>query len=138
MWPCQRSLDELQLLLLCSTWCCIYSSFSSAGLKAAANYKQTLRLALDASKCFTLVVRHDCDLCCCCPPGSGRRVGENCEQTWALLKPVTKLTRYMSKRGHREGLDDALLISDDKLQDSVAMVTQHKACLNKLGENGDF
>jgi hypothetical protein len=42
----------------------------------------------------------------------------------------------MSKRGYLEGLDDALLlISDDKLQDSVAvMITQHTACLKKLGE----
>jgi len=61
-------------------------------------------------------------LCCCyCPPGAGRRVGENCEQTWALVRPVTKLTRYMAKQGYLEGLDDTLLlISEDKLQDSAA------------------
>ena len=53
-----------------------------------------------------------------------------------MLRPVTKLTRYMSKQGYLDGLDDALLlICEDKLQDSaVAMVAQHKACLKKLGE----
>ena len=77
---------------------------------------------------------------CCCSKllrlGSGRRVGECCEQTWALLRPVTKLTRYMTKQGYLEGLDDALLlISDDKLQYSVAaLVTQHAACAKKIGE----
>jgi hypothetical protein len=45
----------------------------------------------------------------------------------------------MAKPGYYEGLDDALLlISDDKLQDSVAaMVAQHTACLKKYGEQCD-
>lgn len=42
----------------------------------------------------------------------------------------------MAKQGYLEGLDDALLlISEDKLQDSVAaQVAQHTTCLKKLGE----
>lgn len=68
--------------------------------------------------------------------GSGRRVGETCEQTWSLVVPTTKLTRYMSKANYLDCLDDALLvISDDKLGSSVTFfVSQHSAAVKKLGE----
>lgn len=69
-------------------------------------------------------------------PGSGRRVGENCEQLWAQLRPLTKLTRYMSKDNYLFVLDDALLlVADDKMGAFVAfMHGQAQAINKKLGE----
>jgi hypothetical protein len=68
--------------------------------------------------------------------GSGRRVGENMEQFWALVRAVMKLTRYMTKQGYTLGLDDVMLqIADDKLLEFVQSVLgAHKACLKKLGK----
>jgi hypothetical protein len=87
-------------------------------------------------------------LCCCCAAvdaaaaavhlqtGSGRRVGENCEHLWALLRAVLKLARYMGKRRYLAALETALqLISDDKLQAIIqTMVDMDAACRKKLGE----
>lgn len=72
-------------------------------------------------------------LCSC--TGSGRRVGENCEQLWAQLRPVTKHTRYMSKDNYVFVLDDALLlVADEKMGSFVAFLcNQHKANKKKLG-----
>ena len=68
--------------------------------------------------------------------GSGRRVGENMEQFWALVRAVMKLTRYMTKQGYTLGLDDVMLqIADDKLLEFVqSVLSAHKACLKKLGK----
>lgn len=69
--------------------------------------------------------------------GSGRRVGENCEHTWAAVRPVTKFTRYMGKRRYLTALDTAFqLLSEDKLDGFVAaMVAAHAACIKKLGKH---
>ena len=63
-------------------------------------------------------------------------MGENCEHTWAAVRPVTKLTRYMGKRRYLAALDTAFqLLSEDKLEGFVAaMVASHAACIKKLGE----
>jgi hypothetical protein len=68
--------------------------------------------------------------------GSGRRVGENCEHTWAAVRAVTKLTRYMGKRRYLAALDTAFqLLSEDKLEGFIAaMVASRAACIKKLGE----
>jgi hypothetical protein len=68
--------------------------------------------------------------------GSGRRVGENCEQLWALLRPLLKLTRYMGKDNYLFVLDDALvLIAEDKIDGFVTfMQEQEEAAKKKLGE----
>lgn len=62
-------------------------------------------------------------------------MGENCEQLWAQLRPVTKHTRYMSKDNYVFVLDDALLlIAGDKLGSFVAfMRDQEQALKKKLG-----
>lgn len=78
-------------------------------------------------------------LCALCPSfvraGSGRRVGENCEHTWAAVRPITKLTRYMGKRRYLASLDTAFqLLSEDKLEGFVAAAAaSHAACIQKLG-----
>lgn len=76
--------------------------------------------------------RFDCDA----HAGAGRRVGENCEQLWALLRALLKLTRYMTKDAYIFCLDDALLlIADDKLQHFIDFATQQQAAMEeKLGE----
>ena len=68
--------------------------------------------------------------------GSGRRVGENCEHLWALLRPLLKLTRYMGKDNYLFVLDDALvLIAEDKIDGFVTfMQEQEEAAKKKLGE----
>jgi len=41
--------------------------------------------------------------------GTGRRVGENCEQLWAdVCKPIAGLTRFMGKANYHDFIDDAL------------------------------
>lgn len=68
--------------------------------------------------------------------GTGRRVGENCEQLWALLRPVMKVLRYAAKQGYLDGLDLCLvLISADKLQDAAELnVAAERACHKKLSK----
>lgn len=68
--------------------------------------------------------------------GSGRRVGETCEQTWAEVKPVTTLTRYMSKGHYLDCIDDAFFYLTLAKQRSFVlfMVQQHKSATKKLGE----
>lgn len=68
-------------------------------------------------------------------PGSGRRVGENCEHLWAQVRPLTKLTRYVSKDNYLFVLDDALLlVADDKISSFVVfMRDQAQAIKKKLG-----
>ena len=63
-----------------------------------------------------------------CAAGSGRRVGENCEQLWAQLRPLLKLTRYMTTDAYLQCLDDALLlVADGKISDFVAFMMQQQA-----------
>jgi len=75
-------------------------------------------------------------MCFCSTAGAGRRVGENCVQLWALLRPLLKLTRYMTKDAYIFCLDDALLlVAEDKLQNFVEFMTQQRADMEKkLGE----
>ena len=40
--------------------------------------------------------------------GAGRRVGEQSEQFWAHLKPLTSRQRYMAQCHRRDFLDDAV------------------------------
>ena len=67
--------------------------------------------------------------------GAGRRVGENCEQLWAELKPLTHITWYMAKPNYLDSIDAGLsYIAESKLEDFVAtMVTQEKHTRAKLG-----
>lgn len=65
-----------------------------------------------------------------CAAGSGRRVGENCEQLWAQLRPLLKLTRYMTKDAYFFCLDDALLlVAEGKLSSFVQFMTQQQAAM---------
>lgn len=75
---------------------------------------------------------------CLATAGAGRRVGENCEQTWALARPVMKLTRFYGKAAYLATLDDALLlITEDKLSDFIPlMVAAARAAGKKLGKAG--
>jgi hypothetical protein len=68
--------------------------------------------------------------------GSGRRVGETCEQTWAELKPLTTVTRYMSKGHYLDCIDDAFFYLTLRKQRGFVlfMVQQHKNATKKLGE----
>lgn len=63
-------------------------------------------------------------------------MGENCEQLWALLRPLLKLTRYMTKDAYIFCLDDALLlVAEGRLQHFIKFTTQQQAALEKkLGE----
>jgi hypothetical protein len=77
----------------------------------------------------------NCFVCCA---GSGRRVGECCEQTWALVRPTTKVLRYATKQGYMDGLELSLLgICDDKLPDAPqSNIAAERVCQQKLGEFG--
>lgn len=63
-------------------------------------------------------------------------MGENCEQLWAMLRPLLKQTRYMTKDGYVFCIDDALLlIADNKLGSFVPFMKQlQQAAAEKLGE----
>lgn len=63
-------------------------------------------------------------------------MGENCEQLWALLRPLLKLTRYMTKDAYIFCLDDALLlVAEGRLQRFIESTTQQQAALEeKLSE----
>ena len=69
--------------------------------------------------------------------GSGRRVGENCEQLWAQLRPLLKLTRYMTRDAYIFCLDDALLlVAEGKLESFVQFMTrQQEAMEAKLSKS---
>jgi hypothetical protein len=72
----------------------------------------------------------------CVAAGSGRRVGENCEQLWAQMRPLYKLTRYMTDHAYLGTLDDALvLVADGKMQGCVdSMKQQRDAMQRKLSK----
>lgn len=68
--------------------------------------------------------------------GAGRRVGETCEQTWADIKPVTNITRFMGKARFQDSIDFTFLnLATSKEAGFVAfMLGQHKSATKKLGE----
>lgn len=85
----------------------------------------------DLLKCVTCLAL----LSVCNAAGSGRRVGENCEHLWAQLRPLLKLTRYMSTDNYVFVLDDALLLIAEEKMSSFAtfMTEQERATHKKLG-----
>jgi hypothetical protein len=44
----------------------------------------------------------------CVSAGTGRRVGENCEQFWAMIKPFTSIARYMAKPHYLDFVEDGI------------------------------
>lgn len=59
-----------------------------------------------------------------------------CEQLWALLKPLTSLTRYMAMPNYLDCIDDFFgFVAAARLADFVPfMVQQHRSTVRKLGE----
>jgi hypothetical protein len=59
-----------------------------------------------------------------------------CEQLWALLKPLTSLTRYMAMPNYLDCIDDFFgFVAAARLADFVPfMVQQHRNTVRKLGE----
>lgn len=59
-------------------------------------------------------------------------MGENCEQLWAQMRPLLKLTRYMAKQAYHSCLDDALLlVADGKLDSFVESMTQQQEAMEQ-------
>ncbi len=59
-------------------------------------------------------------------------MGENCEQLWAQMRPLYKLTRYMTDRAYLGTLDDALvLLADGKMQGCVDSMKQQRDTLQR-------
>ena len=57
-------------------------------------------------------------------------MGENCEQLWAQLRPLLKLTRYMTRDAYLFCLDDALLlVAEGKLDSFVLFMTKQQQAL---------
>jgi hypothetical protein len=51
---------------------------------------------------------------------------------WAQVRPLTKLTRYMSKDNYLFVLDDALLlVADDKISSFVVFMRDQAQAINK-------
>jgi hypothetical protein len=93
---------------------------------------------LMASSLHPQAAAHNVVPCCACcyAAGSGRRVGENCEQFWAMIKPFTTLTRYMAKPNYLDFVDDAIFnIACQRLGRFVQIMQELDASLRKkLGE----
>jgi hypothetical protein len=68
----------------------------AACIVRAAHSKSTLAITAEALTCF------------CVSAGTGRRVGENCEQFWAMIKPFTSIARYMAKPHYLDFVEDGI------------------------------
>jgi hypothetical protein len=59
-------------------------------------------------------------------------VGENCEQLWAQMRPLYKLTRYMTGSAYQDTLDDALvLVADGKMHGCVEFMKQQQDAMER-------
>ncbi len=65
--------------------------------------------------------------------GTGRRVGEQSEQLWALVKHASQLARYMTLAHRTEFLEDTFrLVSDTKQRNFVDMLKNRFNAVVKL------
>ena len=68
--------------------------------------------------------------------GQGRRIGEQTEQLWALIKPFCKRARYMTRAHWQDGLNLLLWQLTLRKQRTMAATLQGKVERNakKIGE----
>jgi hypothetical protein len=66
---------------------------------------------------------------------AARRVGEQTEQLWAMLRPLSKKVRYMSPAHWQDCMDNALLLLSRLKQGDFAKLLKRKLDNNtrKLG-----
>lgn len=71
-----------------------------------------------------------------CAAGTGRRVGENCEQFWAMIKPFTSIARYMAKPHYLDFVEDGIfyIACERQARFVELMQDQHSSLRKKLGE----
>ena len=70
--------------------------------------------------------------------GAGRRIGEQTEQLWSLIKPVCKKARYMTKARWHDAMNSAFWAITLRKQRPAPSVLQSRLKQNctHLGEMG--